>query len=314
MPHPDASLLPAEQLEQLHPAAVFPISGAVWKAAQAAVEITARHHEAKINVMGVQVPRSPTLASVAVTWCKLASWSKPLRLQPYNLSALEERLSGYLWRTHQTCMEELMEYASREAAPRRSDPMQAVARHMVAWGSDQIGGLAFEDLLLLLGNVTMGQPVTLRVPLLHWLASRTASRCGLKLVWKTPSFTTTAAGVKLPSLCPPVSAGVAERAPRLGQRWQLGHARCFEAHSVTGEEPHAATRASPEQHTAVAVNSAGAHTCRPREHAAGAGWAWMCPGATSWAGRCRSSGPRPPIRYVRPCAAEFGPGFSDGRP
>ena len=202
MPHPFASLSPAEQQEQLRPAAVFPISGAVWNAAQATVEITARHHEAKINVMGVPVPRSPTLASVAVTWCALASPSKPPRLQPYDLSVLEERLSGYSWRTYQTCMEELMEYASREAAPRRSDLVQAAARHMEAWGSDQIRGLAFEDLLLLLGNVTTVQPVTLRVPLLHWLASWTASRHGLKLAWETPTFTTSSAGVKLPSPCP----------------------------------------------------------------------------------------------------------------
>ena len=46
------------------------------------------------------------------------------------------------------------------------------------------------------------QPVTLRVPLLHWLASWTASRHGLKLAWETPAFTTSAAGVKLPSPCP----------------------------------------------------------------------------------------------------------------
>ena len=67
MPHPFASLSPAEQQEQLRPAAVLPISGAVWNAAQATVEITARHHEAKIYVMEVLVPRSPTLASVAVS-------------------------------------------------------------------------------------------------------------------------------------------------------------------------------------------------------------------------------------------------------
>ena len=202
MPHPFASLSPAEQQEQLRPADAFPITGAVWNAAQATVELTARHHEAKINVMGVPVPRSPTLASVAVTWCALASPSKPPRLQPYDLNVLEERLSGYSWRTYQACMEELMEYASREAAPRRSDLVQAAARHMEAWGSDQIRGLAFEDLLLLLGNVTTVQPVTLRVPLLHRLASWTASRHGLKLAWETPAFTTSAAGVKLPSPCP----------------------------------------------------------------------------------------------------------------
>ena len=202
MPHPFASLSPAEQQEQLRPADAFPITGAVWNAAQATVELTARHHEAKINVMGVPVPRSPTLASVAVTWCALASPSKPPRLQPYDLNVVEERLSGYSWRTYQACMEELMEYASREAATRRSDLVQAAARHMEAWGSDQIRGLAFEDLLLLLGNVTTVQPVTLRVPLLHWLASWTASRHGLKLAWETPAFTTSAAGVKLPSPCP----------------------------------------------------------------------------------------------------------------
>ena len=99
------------------------------------MELTARHHEAKINVMGVPVPRSPTLASVAVTWCALASPSKPPRLQPYDLNVLEERLSGYSWRTYQMCMEKLMEYASREAAPRRSDLVQAAARHMEAWSS-----------------------------------------------------------------------------------------------------------------------------------------------------------------------------------
>ena len=51
----------------------FPIQGAVWDAAQATVEITVRHHEAKSNVVAVLVPRSCTPASFAVTWCALAS-------------------------------------------------------------------------------------------------------------------------------------------------------------------------------------------------------------------------------------------------
>ena len=95
-----------------------------------------------------------------------------------------------------------MEHASREAAPRRSDLVQAAARHMEAGGSDQIRGLAFEDLLLLLGNVTTVQPVTLWVPLLHWLATWAASRHCLKPAWETPASTTSAAGVKLPIPCP----------------------------------------------------------------------------------------------------------------
>ena len=95
-----------------------------------------------------------------------------------------------------------MEYASREAAPRRSDLVQAAARHMEAWGSDQIRGLASEDLLPLLGDDTAVQPVTLRVPRLHWLASWTALRHGLKLAWETPTYTTSAAGVKLPAHAP----------------------------------------------------------------------------------------------------------------
>ena len=76
-----------------------------------------------------------------MTWCALASPTRPPRLQSYDLSVLEERLSGYSWRTYQT-RRELMEYASREAAPRRSDLVQAAARHKEAWGSDQIRGLA----------------------------------------------------------------------------------------------------------------------------------------------------------------------------
>ena len=67
--------------------------------------------------MGVPVPRSPSLASVAVTWCALASPSKPPRLQPYDLHVLDERLLGYSWRTYLRCMEEMMEYAAREHAP-----------------------------------------------------------------------------------------------------------------------------------------------------------------------------------------------------
>ena len=43
-----------------------------------------------------------------------------------------------------------MEYASREAAPLRFDLVQAAARHMEAWGSDQIRGLAFEDRVYLI--------------------------------------------------------------------------------------------------------------------------------------------------------------------
>ena len=92
-----------------------------------------------------------------------------------------------------------MEYPSREAAPRRSDQMQAAARLMEAWGGDQIRGLTSEDLLPLLGDVTAVQPVRLRVPLLHWLACWTALRHGPKLAWETPACTTSAAGVKLPA-------------------------------------------------------------------------------------------------------------------
>ena len=41
------------------PAHTFPNTGAVWNAAQAAVETTSRHHEATIKVKGVPVPRTP---------------------------------------------------------------------------------------------------------------------------------------------------------------------------------------------------------------------------------------------------------------
>ena len=72
---------------------------------------------------------------------------------------------------------------------------------MQVWSSDQIRGMAFEDLLLLLRNVTTVQALTLRVPLLYWLASWSAATHGLKLASETPTFTTSAAGVEVPNLC-----------------------------------------------------------------------------------------------------------------
>ena len=100
--------------------------------------------------------------------------------------------------------------------------------------------------MLLLGNVTTVQAVTLHVPLLHWLPSWTASQHGLKLAWETPAYTTTAAGVKLPSPCPLSQQEWQNKLRDREKDGSLAMLDCSRTFPVLGKKPHAATRVRPD--------------------------------------------------------------------
>ena len=134
--------------------------------------IAARHHAGRIDVFGINLQKYVRSASITLWW-----WSLTRHLLPAEQSCLEAHLSGSCL-SYSACMELMLDWAAGATEAQRHDIVRAAAQQWTPFGDATVRSMDFGSLLETLALIRHIKPVTLRVPLHHWLSTWAAQHTG----------------------------------------------------------------------------------------------------------------------------------------
>ena len=173
-----SALSPQLRREQLRVVEAWPVTSVVWTSA-GKLNATARHHAERVDVdeIDLNALHGHTLrGSLALYWQCLTG-----RLSGLDRTALRDHAANYHWPVFAEALDEMLRWAAKASPSLQHDLQQEAAAALAPFKPDALRDISFTEFLRVLGFQAATTPVSLQVPLLHWLGRWSARQQGSTL-------------------------------------------------------------------------------------------------------------------------------------
>ena len=174
-PHAFAALAPAQQLADLRPIDVWPVNNVSWDAAQGVLQLTVKHHAAKVEL--ALVPAAPLLLSSIALWWHVAADV----VLPLDKAHLRAHDPNHHWASYK---EDITHFANAIAAmgeSARRDVQMEAAQWLSPFPGQLLRAKTTDSFLSILAWDEDIVPAYSRVALVMWLSKWTATKLGRTL-------------------------------------------------------------------------------------------------------------------------------------